>query len=490
MASAPLPMRTKLGFGVGSIAESSILIGFVTWNILFYQNVLGLSGKLAATAGFIALVADAIFDPIVGSFSDHVHSRLGRRHPFLYAAPIPLALCFALIYMPPAGLSQTGLFAWLTVFAILQRQAMTLYQVPHLALGAELSDDYRERSIVMSYNTVFGVVGGTAAAVYGWGRIRAAGGPAVADGYQTMAIGVALIAALAIFLSAYLTHDRIPYLRRPHGTQRFTVLKLLREVKVCFGNYNYRIMLLGLLFLSITTGTREVLLSYTNLFFWQLQEQALAGLAFAAVPAFITGFFVTVRLHDRIDKRNTLIVAMVVIMLSASTPVPLGLLGVMPAKGSAALFGVLFCYVFTFFLGVALLMITLLSVIADIVDEHELNTGMRQEGIFFASRTFFMKMSTALGIVVSGFAIDVVHFPTGAKPGHVPEDIVTKLALFEGPCMAIFAIMATICYSRYRIDRKRHAEIQAGLAERRARSVPPSPEPIQAHRIEPEPAPG
>src|SRR5689334_25058655 len=108
MASAPLPMRTKLGFGVGSIGESAITLAFATWDVMYYQNVLGLSAKLAGTAGFIALVVDAIFDPIVGSFSDRVHSKLGRRHPFLYAAPLPLALAFAAIYAPPAGLSQMG----------------------------------------------------------------------------------------------------------------------------------------------------------------------------------------------------------------------------------------------------------------------------------------------------------------------------------------------------------------------------------------------
>jgi Na+/melibiose symporter-like transporter len=306
-----------------------------------------------------------------------------------------------------------------------------------------------------------------------------------------MAIGVAVLAATAIFTSAYLTHDRIPYLRRPPAdAPRFTVIQLLREVRVCFGNYNYRVMLLGLLALSITTGTREVLQPYTGLFFWQLDEKALGLLAFAAVPAFALGFFLTVRMHDKLDKRNTLIVAMIIIMFAANTPVLLGVAGLMPAKGSAALFLPLFFFVFTFFTGVAILMITLLSVIADIVDEHELNTGMRQEGIFFASRTFFMKMSTALGIVVSGFVLDAVKFPTGAKPGHVPEHIVTSLALLEGPGMAVFAIIATIFYSRYRIDRARHQEIREALNARRASLKPPATEAVQATAISPEPAAG
>jgi GPH family glycoside/pentoside/hexuronide:cation symporter len=98
-----------------------------------------------------------------------------------------------------------------------------------------------------------------------------------------------------------------------------------------------------------------------------------------------------------------------------------------------------------------------------------------------------MKMSTAFGIVVSGFALDLVGFPTGAKPGHVPQDIVTKLALFEGPAMAIFAVAAAYFYSRYRIDRARHNEISRALAERRSRPPSPAAELAQGG-VAPEPA--
>lgn len=468
MTTERLPMRTKLGFGVGSIGESAITIAFATWNVLFYQNVLGLPGKLAALAGFIALVVDAVFDPFVGSYSDRFRSKLGRRHPFLYAAPVPLALTFCAIYMPPAGLSQAGLFAWLTVFAILQRQAMTLYQVPHLALGAELSDDYRERSIVMSYNTLFMVVGGAGAFAYGWSSIAKGGGAAVKSGYAGMAVGVSLMAGLAILCSAWFTQDRVPFMRQAAAdAPRFTVVQLLREVRACFQNFNYTTLVLGLVFLSVTTGTRETLQSYSSLFFWQVPEARMTVFGAASPPAFILGFFLTVRLHDWLDKRKTMMVAMAIVIAGGSLPVLLGLAGVMPAKGSGALIGVLFGFTFVFYLGVAILMITLLSALADIVDEHELSTGLRQEGIFFASRTFFLKMSTAVGLFVGGLAIDIVGFPTGAKPGQVAEEIVTQLAVFEGPVMGVFALIAAFFYGRYRIDRSKHLEIRYELVKRR-----------------------
>src|SRR5207248_774929 len=105
---------------------------FNTWNFLFYNNVLGLSGTLCGLAATIALVIDALLDPVIGSLSDRLRSPLGRRHPFMYAAPLPFALSFYCLYSPPASLHGMSLFAWLTLFAILQRQAMSLFFIPYL----------------------------------------------------------------------------------------------------------------------------------------------------------------------------------------------------------------------------------------------------------------------------------------------------------------------------------------------------------------------
>jgi glycoside/pentoside/hexuronide:cation symporter, GPH family len=487
--SERLPMRTKLGFGVGSIGESAIGIAFNTWNFLFYNNVLGLSGTLCGLAVILSLVLDAVLDPVVGSLSDRLRSRWGRRHPFLYAAPIPLAVCFGLIYMPPAGLAGLGLFAWFTVFAMLQRQALTLYQVPHLALGAELSDDYRERTIVMSYNAIFAVVGGSVAYTMGWHWFsKVPGGSTVRDGYAAMGISVGALSALSIFLSAFATHDRIPRLRTSQHTTAFSLPELLREMRGCFRNHNYRALLFGLVLLSVTIGTRETLNPYSSLFFWELTESKLRVFGGAAPIAFVLGFFLTVRLHDWIDKRATMVGAMILLSLAAGLPVPMRLAGVMPANGSSDLIGVLFLFVFLFYLAIAVLTITLLSALADIVDEHELDTGLRQEGVFFASRTFFAKMTTGFGHVLAGVAVDVIGFPSGAKPGQVAQEIVDKLAIVEGPLGAVFALVSVFCYLRYRLDRARHQEIQRALSARRAASLAVVPD--QTSRVAPDPLPG
>ena len=114
-----------------------------------------MSAALAGIAVGIALVFDAITDPLAGSISDRFKSRFGRRHPFIYASVVPLAVGFYLLFAPPEGLGQWGLFAWLLGFAVMTRASMTLFHVPHLSLGAELSEDYTERTTVVGFRYFF-----------------------------------------------------------------------------------------------------------------------------------------------------------------------------------------------------------------------------------------------------------------------------------------------------------------------------------------------
>ena len=468
-SSERLRMGTKLGFGVGAISDGAIVTAFNAWNFLFYNQVLGLSGTLAGLAVTISLILDGISEPLVGSLSDRWRSKLGRRHPFLYAAPIPLAISFYLLYAPPSGLTGVPLFLWFTAFATLHRQALTIYQVPHLALGAELSNDYHERSIIMSYTLLFGVVGGAGGTMFGWSWLdHHPGKQMVRENYVGVGAMIALMSAVAIFLSAHFTRDQIPRLKPPaENVPRLSLVQLTREIGDCLSNLNYRNLLLGLFSLSATFGTLETLQSHVSLFFWQLPAKTLKIFPLITLPAFILAFIMTVRLHRRFDKRLTIIGALLLATLAVATPITLRLLGLFPGPGAKGLVPLLMMFTFLYYTGFATLTISVLSALADVADEHELNTGRRQEGVFYAARTFFSKLSTGLGHVLAGAAIDIIKFPVKAVPGTVPEDVLAQLGFVQGPLASIPAFVAIIFYARYRIDKQRHAEIQRALAERR-----------------------
>ena len=123
-------LASKVFFGSGSISEGTKNTAFNVFLLFYYNQVLGLPGTLSGGAIFLALCVDAVTDPLVGSISDNLHSRWGRRHPFMYVSALPMAICFYLLFSPPDGLSEMGLFTWLTVFAVGVRTSMTLYSIP------------------------------------------------------------------------------------------------------------------------------------------------------------------------------------------------------------------------------------------------------------------------------------------------------------------------------------------------------------------------
>jgi GPH family glycoside/pentoside/hexuronide:cation symporter len=128
-----VPLSLKFIYGIGAAAESIIGVAFNAFNFFFYTNIMGVPGTLAGLAITIALFFDAVTDPLVGSLSDRWRAKLGRRHPFMLAAPLPVMLCLFFIYSPPESLESFGLFLWLTVLTVLMRSSMTLFHVPHLA---------------------------------------------------------------------------------------------------------------------------------------------------------------------------------------------------------------------------------------------------------------------------------------------------------------------------------------------------------------------
>jgi Na+/melibiose symporter-like transporter len=286
-----------------------------------------------------------------------------------------------------------------------------------------------------------------------------------------MALGVGLFVAAAMLTCARQTGDQIPRLLRaaPAHTTRFGLRELGRELHGALSNRNYRMLLAGMVFLSVVIGVRETLDSYLNLFFWQLPPDKIRAFGLASPPGSILAFFVTARLHDRFEKKNTLVAAVAIMVGAAAFPIVARLLGFFPANGSPALVPTLMFFVFLVYGSFAVVLISVLSAVADITDEHELTTGRRQEGLFYSARILFSKLTTAFGHVVAGLGLDLIGFPAGAKPGQVAADAVTRLGVLVGPASAIPGVVALFFYAGYAISRQRHLEIQRELAHRRAR---------------------
>lgn len=224
-----VPFTSKFAFGVGQFAEGLKNTGFSLFILFYYNQVLGLSGTLAGLALAIALLFDAVTDPLAGSLSDNWKSKLGRRHPFMYASAIPLALAFLRLFSPPEGMGDWGLFFWLTLFAILTRGSMTLYHVPHLALGAEMSENFDERNKIVAYRQFFGTMGTAAVSVIGLGYFfaDANGGRLAVENYTPFALTLGVLMVITIWYSAWGTQKEIPHLSTPPEREKRNPLRQL-----------------------------------------------------------------------------------------------------------------------------------------------------------------------------------------------------------------------------------------------------------------------
>lgn len=477
VAVPPLSAGTKVSYGIGQVAEGLKNTAMATFVLFYYNQVLGLSGTLAGLALGIALVFDALTDPVAGSISDNLRSRMGRRHPFIYASALPLGVAFFLMFYPPSSLlGEWGLFAWMTVTVVLTRAAMTLFHVPHIALGAELSDDYEERTTVVSYRYFCSTFGSLLVFVlgFGWFFADARGGQVAPQNYAPFALTLAVIMVASVLWTGWGTRHRIPYLRSPEPGPDLPVRQVIARVFQDLGgalrNRSFRWLFGGVLILFVMVGVDSALNLYMFNYFWELPSSLTLWLFLALPLGALVGAPLTRVLHRYINKHTTVLLGTAWFAVLELMPVLLRLAGWFPDNGDPAVFWILLVVRFLMGVGAIQSTVSFNSMMADIADQHELETDRRQEGIFFGAISFSAKGTSGLGNLVAGIGLDVIAWPRGAdvrSAADVAPETIVHLGILYGPLVAAFAVVAVWCLSHYDLTRERHAEIQRVLAERR-----------------------
>lgn len=466
-----VPRRTRLLFGSGSVAEGAKNTVFNVFLLFYYNQVLGVSGTLTGAAIFLALAVDAITDPLVGSISDHTRSRWGRRHPYMYAAGVPMGVSFFALFNPPAALGEWALFAWLTCFAVGVRVSMTLYSIPSGSMVPEMTDHYDERTSLMSYRFTFGFMGGLGTSLLGYlvffAERDGVDGRLIAESYQGFAIACGVIMFAAIMTCALGTHSLIPTLR-PARDGSPALRSFFAELLTLLRNRSYRSVVLGLLFASAAGGFNDVVGLYMNTFFWEFSTEQISLFVIAILISVSVAAPSARPLSQRYDKKQAALAMTFVAVGIGPLPVFLRLAGWMPANGSALLFWLIFVHAAVIVALVFSISILIASMVTDIVDVNELETGKRQEGLILSAVTFTQKAASGIGGFVAGVMIDVIAFPKGAEPGAVASGKLTALGLAVGPGMLAFYILLLIFLSRYTITRGQHREVLVRLSARRA----------------------
>ena len=466
----PLGFPLKMTYGLGSVAYgvAYVILSSAVLQIYFNQ-VIGIPAVWVGAAIMVSLLADVLLDPLIGHWSDHLRSRWGRRHPFMYASAIPAAALSYLLWHAPRGLQPAELLGFAVVAMIALRVSVASYEIPSSALAPELAPDYDQRTSLMAFRWFFaiGAIAVMQIVLYTvFLRQDAANplgvlNPARYAQFGALSAGLMLV---CIWISAAATHSRIPYLHRP-PVRRASVGDSFRQIASTFSNPALVVVMASSLLGGTGVGVTTALSNYFYLHLWGLKSQAIGPLASGGLLASIIGVFLAPFLAKRFGKKRAMISLFSVSVVTSMLPIGGRLLGVMPANGSKLLYALLFGdVVVTAVLGlIGFVIIT--SMVADVAEDQAVRTGARSEGVLFAANGLVSKFTLGIGAFVAGALISFVGFPVHAVPGTVDPEIVRRLAMLYLPCVVVFNGGSVVVLQFYRIDRAAHEQNIANLRQ-------------------------
>lgn len=470
MTPPPIGLGTKIAYGIGAAAYGVKDAGFGYFLLFFYTVVMGLEPGLVGLAIFLALVLDAFSDPIVGYMSDNWRSKWGRRHPFMYAAAVPVAISFFLIWNPPE-MSDGALLIYVLVMAVLIRTFITFFETPSSALLPELSQDYYERTSLQTYRLFFGWTGGSLMSImmFKWLLQPTAEFPVGMlnrDGYATYGIISSLLIFSAIMISAIGTHSRIPYFRDPPPKRKMALGTLFKEIFETLAEKSFFAIFVATLFGAIASGISGALAFQMLRYFWGFHEGQIYFWTLTILLS-AAGALVLAPLMTRwLGKKRAVISLGIIAFGAAPAPVILRLFGLMPPNGDPILFPLILT-INTIDVGLIIaLQAILYSMIADLVEQSELKTGRRSEGVFYAAVTFTRKSNNGLGLFAAGIVLSIANFPKDAVPGEVAAKTLWILGAGYGFLLLLLWSLMMIAVSFYKIDKAGHEDNLRKLAER------------------------
>ncbi|MBH0113351.1 MFS transporter [Novosphingobium sp. YJ-S2-02] len=447
---ARLTTKLCLGFSIGTVGVSIMLNAVSTYFPLMMSTVLGQSPQIAGYLLMISKLADAVIDLAVGSLSDRARTRWGRRKPFLAAGALLSIVAFLMLFAPPV-MTQTWLIIWMSAGLLIYSLAYSLFNVPYMALPAELTEGFHERTRLISFRTVFVSIGQLLAlAGTGW-LIESGGGGR--SGFATMGLVMALIiggAMTATALSIPAQKDKEP----SGGTH----LPGPKQIRAIARNRPF-MMLLGakvFQFLSFASVASTMALYMLNVL-----GVGYSGLIVFAVTQNIAtacAMPLWVRTGKTYGKRQTYLMGVIIFCLVT--------LSWLFADNTITNAGIIVRGAFGG-LGSGAIILMAISMLGDTQSYDRLVTGEAREGLLASAIAVIEKVSYALGVAVLGIFLEALHYvpTTGGKIVEQPDSAILALTLGFAVIPAImFAINGLFLWA-YDLDEDKLAAARLATVE-------------------------
>jgi len=447
--------------GSGVVGIKNVIFG--TWVLLYYNQVLGLEPYLASIALGISLFFDAFSDPLVGVWSDRFKSKLGRRHPFIYASIFPLAFCIWLLFIPPSSYDQTYLFLKLLILTVSIRLAITFFETPRAALGPELTKNYDRRNTLNAMGLFFGYGG---AILVGYVMLayflpetadfKGARAYLNPEGYEKLAYFAGFLTLILGFIAASSTHKHIKELHVISENLNVDIRQVFKEVIETLSNKSWLMIFFGgclyALFLGLNTGVGN----YISIYFWEWTPSDISVFPLAGGVSAIIGAIIAVIISQGREKKNIALFALTGTVLISYIPFVLRLVDPLfevqtfPSNGSSALWWIMISHQCITDILSVMGWVILISMVFDVVEDSQKKTGRRDEGLFLAGPGLFQKVFSGLGVFILGFVLQFLGFGNTEATILEMKEPVNNLVLFIciiGPILNIGGLTFVYFYT-------------------------------------------
>ena len=449
----------KLSFGLGG-GVNAIKTDFFVWYLgAYYLTVLGLNPILTGSALLFALFVDAISDPLIGALSDRIKSSFGRRHIFMGFALVPISITYFMLFIPDKSWSEGLLFFWLLSFTILTRFSVTLFDIPHRALAAEIPDTYEDKANIMSMREGFQSI---IALSHSFIIL-----PYINIDVDENWVNVGLVGSLMMFVFGLVsilgTRSLIPDLYEwPQNIEKKnTYIEIKEQLRFVYSNKTIILFLLGSITIQLAWGLANSLTFLTQTQFWGLDTLQIQEFIKIYFLSTLLSWFLVPKLVKIFEKRTILISSLFMIGTFQAVPFIIYKLGLTPTFGSDSL--VYFLSFFIFITGTFSLisLMTRESMVPDMIDQVQKESNLRQDGAISSLTSFCAKCMTGLGQFFSMFTLWLISFPKGSVEATLQQK--EMLAVFQGPMIMILFLIPIFIFAGYKIDREKHKEILRDL---------------------------
>ncbi|WP_017315684.1 MFS transporter [Mastigocladopsis repens] len=462
--SEKLDLKTKLAFGAGDLGPAITANISIFFLLVFFTNVAGIPAGLAGIILLIGKIWDAVNDPFVGVLTDKTKSRWGRRLPWLFYGAIPFGVFFFLQWIVPrfssnASVNFWGVFWYYVAIGVISQVFYTVVNLPYTAMTPELTQDYDERTSLNSFRFAFSIGGSIVSLLLAKVIFEN-----IADRQQQYLVLAAIcgvISVLGLYWCVWGTRDRImAFEGKRTQTEESAPIPIREQLKIVFSNRPFLFVIGIYLFSWLAVQVTASIIPYFAVNWMRLKESDVPTVLIGVQGTALLMLFVWSALSKRVGKKAVYFTGMSLWLIAQ-----IGLFFLQPGQ-----IGLMYVLAVMAGFGVSTAYLVPWSMMPDVIELDELQTGQRREGIFYGFMVLLQKFGLAFGLFVVGMALEASGFKEAVSGQSAlpvqPDSALFAIRIATGPLPTIFLICGLVLTYFYPLTREMHAQVLLQLKER------------------------